>query len=81
MRDVLWEEQNRYERICLHIFQCMDAQNPVQLESIIGDCYIKGLNLLIHSVHIDIHPIILYVFDMFIISTIHQENSLKLKNG
>jgi len=31
-------------------------------------CCLKGLSLLKYSVHIDIHPTILYVFDMFNIS-------------
>jgi len=38
----------------------MDAHNPVQSKVIIGACYLKGLNLLKHSVYIDIYFMILY---------------------
>jgi len=52
----------------LGIFLCKDAQFFVHCETIIRGCYLKGLNLLKPSVHIDIHPTILYVSDMFNIS-------------
>jgi len=62
----------------LHIFMCIHAHNPVQHEPSMNFISFEAVET---SVYIDNHPIILYIFGMFNISTTHQENSTKLKNG
>ena len=58
------------ESIDLHIFLCIHAHNPVQSEPSMNFISFGAVE---PSVYIDIHPIILYVFDIFNISRMHQE--------
>jgi len=73
-----WKEKFIIRGYSLHILQGMVAHIIVQPEPSMNFISFEAVET---PVYIDNHPIILYVFDMFNISTIYQENSLKLKNG
>jgi len=61
-------------RIDLHIFQGMDAHYPVQSKPSMNFISFEAVET---SVYIDIHPIILYVFDIFDISEFHKDSNIQ----